>query len=88
LIKGGYLEVTPPSFDFTSSFLRYVSSSEEAKILKSRDFNWKRNFHLALILTLQVVKRIGGAFSVKKGNQKDIFTQGRVVKRTITKKKC
>lgn len=73
----GYLEVTPPSFDFTSSFLRYVSSSEEAKILKSRDLTGKE-ISPSIDLTLQVVKGLAG-FSVKKGNQK-IFYTGRVVK--------
>ncbi len=73
----GYLEVTPPGFDFTSSFLRYVSPTEEARILKSRDLSGKE-ISPSIDLTLQVVKGMAG-FSVKKGNQK-IFYTGRIVK--------
>jgi ATP phosphoribosyltransferase regulatory subunit len=73
----GYLEVTQPGFDFTSSFLKYVSASEEARILKSRDLSGKE-ISPSIDLTLQVVKGLAG-YSVKKGNQK-IFYTGRIVK--------
>ncbi|MBP7281531.1 MAG: ATP phosphoribosyltransferase regulatory subunit, partial [Leptospiraceae bacterium] len=78
----GYLEVTPPSFDFTSSFLKYVSPQEEARILKSRDLTGKE-ISPSIDLTLQVVKGMAG-FSVKKGNQK-IFYTGRIVKDNFKK---
>ena len=78
----GYLEVTPPGFDFTSSFLKYVSASEEARILKSRDLSGKE-ISPSIDLTLQVVKGLAG-YSVKKGNQK-IFYTGRIVKDNFKK---
>ncbi|HMV41129.1 MAG TPA: ATP phosphoribosyltransferase regulatory subunit [Leptospiraceae bacterium] len=78
----GYLEVTPPSFDFTNSFLSHVANSEEARILKSRDLSG-REISPSIDLTLQVVKGLAG-FGVKKGNQK-VFYTGRIVKDNFKK---
>jgi ATP phosphoribosyltransferase regulatory subunit len=73
----GYSEVTPPGFDFTSSFSNYIASNEEDKILKLKDSSGK-DISPSFDLTLQVVKGLAG-FTEEGLNQK-VFYTGKIVK--------
>ncbi len=73
----GFLEVRPPSFDYSSTFIHHVSDSEQDKIFKSRDLGGQE-ISPSMDLTLQVVKGMSG-YRGKKGSSKVYYT-GRVFK--------
>jgi ATP phosphoribosyltransferase regulatory subunit len=73
----GYEEVTPPSFDYTSSFQNFISKNEFQNIFKSRDFSG-REISPSIDLTLQIVKGLAN-YSTETGSHK-VFYTGKILK--------
>jgi ATP phosphoribosyltransferase regulatory subunit len=72
----GFLEVTPPGFDFSASFEHHVAEQEKTRILKTKDLSG-REITPSLDLTVQVVKGMAGFASSLKASSKIYYT-GRI----------